>query len=170
MKQEFFRVGAIASTHGIKGEVKVYPTTDDISRFDYLKNVILDTKAGRKELTVEGVKYFKNMPILKFKGIDKIEDIEAYKGCDLLVSREDAVPLEEGEHYIADLIGLDVIDEDGEKLGTVKDIMLTGANSVYVVQMPEKELLIPSIPDCILEVNIDSNYVKVHLLDGLMDL
>ena len=170
MKQEFFRVGAIASTHGIKGEVKVYPTTDDIGRFDYLKNVILDTKAGRKELTVEGVKYFKNMPILKFKGIDKIEDIEAYKGCDLLVSREDAVPLEEGEHYIADLIGLDVIDEDGEKLGTVKDIMLTGANSVYVVQMPEKELLIPSIPDCILEVNIDSNYVKVHLLDGLMDL
>ena len=104
--EQFFRVGVFANTHGIRGEIKVYPTTDDVNRFKSLKNVILETKRERIPLEVEGVKFFKNMVILKFKGIDNINDIEKYKGSDLLVSREDAVPLEEGEFYIADIIDI----------------------------------------------------------------
>ena len=88
---DFFRVGVIANTHGIRGEVKVYPTTDDVGRFKNLKKVILDTGKEKKDLEIQSVKFFKNMAILKFKGIDNINDIEKYKGKELLVTREEAV-------------------------------------------------------------------------------
>ena len=168
--EDFFRVGVIANTHGIRGEVKVYPTTDDINRFKKLKKVYLDTKKEKIELKVTSCKFFKNMAILKFEGIDNINDIEKYKGMDLLVSRENAVPLEKNEYYIADLIDLSVIDEAGDKIGTLYDVMQTGANDVYVVKLNDgKELLLPNIDECILEVNIEEGFIKVHILEGLMD-
>lgn len=170
MKQDYFRVGIFVNTHGIKGEIKVYPTTEDLHRFDSLRTVILDTKKGRLTYSVEGVKYFKGMAILKLEGADRIEDIEAYKGCDLLVSREDAIPLEEGEHYVADLIGMKVIEDTGRELGVLKDVMTTGANDVYVVDRGERELLIPVIPDCVLDIDTDTDIIRVHLLDGLEEL
>lgn len=132
--EQYFRVGVFANTHGIRGEIKVYPTTDDVSRFRDLKEVILDTKKEPIPLEVEGVKFFKNMVILKFKGIDNINDIEKYKGCDLLVSRENAVPLEEGEFYLADIMGMPVIDEEERELGVIREVLQTGANDVYIIQ------------------------------------
>lgn len=169
--EDLLRVGVIANTHGIKGEVKVYPTTDDPNRFLDLKEVILD--AGREKLTleVENVRFFKNMVIVKFKGIDNINDIEKYKGKDLLVTRENAVPLEEGEYFIADLLDMDVYEESGEKLGVLLDVMQTGANDVYVVKRDKdgKEILIPGIDDCILDINMEENKIVVHLLEGLVD-
>ena len=96
--EKYLRVGVITSTHGVHGEVKVYPTTDDVRRFDYLKDVVLDTKKGYMELQVTGVKYFKNMVILRFKQFDNVDQVIPYKGMDLLVTRENAVPLEEGEY------------------------------------------------------------------------
>lgn len=170
MENNYLRVGVIANTHGIRGEVKVYPTTDDVNRFDDLKEVILDTGKEHINLKVQGVKYFKNMVILKFKGIDNINDIEKYKGKDLLVTRENAVPLEENEYYIADLIDMEVYDESGDKLGVLFDVMQTGANDVYVIKLQSgKELLLPNIDDCILDVNIEEHKMKVHVLEGLMD-
>lgn len=166
----YLRVGVIASTHGIRGEVKVYPTTEDVNRFKSLKKVMLDTGKEMLPLEVQGVKFFKNMVIVKFKGIDNINDIEKYKGKDLLVTREDAIPLEEGEYYIFDVLGSKIVTEDGEEIGELKEILQTGANDVYVVKTTAgKELLIPSIPQCILDVNIDTKIIKVHLLDGMME-
>lgn len=166
----YLRVGVIASTYGIRGEVKVYPTTDDVNRFKSLKKVILDTGKEKLNLEVQGVKFFKNMVIVKFKGIDNINDIEKYKGKDLLVTREDAIPLEEGEYYIFDVLGSKIVTEDGEEIGELKEILQTGANDVYIVKTTAgKELLIPSIPQCILDVNIDAKIIKVHLLDGMME-
>ena len=95
--EDYLRVGVISSTHGIKGEVKVFPTTDDVQRFQKLKKVFLDTGKAYVELEIGGVKFFKNQVILKFKGYDSINEIEKYKGMDLLVSREDAIPLGENE-------------------------------------------------------------------------
>ena len=103
--EKYFRVGVIANTHGIRGEVKVYPTTDDINRFKKLKKCILDTGKEYIDLNVESVKFFKNMVILKFKEYNNINDIECYKGKDILVSRDNAVKLEKGEYYIADILG-----------------------------------------------------------------
>ena len=166
----YLRVGVISSTHGIRGEVKVFPTTDDVNRFKQLKDVILDTGKEYMNLEVQNVKFFKNMAIVKFKGIDDINDIEKYKGKDLLVTRENAVPLEEGEYYIFDVLGSKVITEEGTEIGELKEILATGANDVYVVKTAQgKEILIPSIPQCILDVNIEDKVVTVHLLDGMMD-
>ena len=166
----YLRVGVISSTHGIRGEVKVFPTTDDVNRFKQLKGVILDTGKEYIDLEVQNVKFFKNMAIVKFKGIDDINDIEKYKGKDLLVTRENALPLEEGEYYVFDVLGSKVVTEEGTEIGELKEILATGANDVYVVKTAQgKEILIPSIPQCILDVNIEEKVVTVHLLDGMMD-
>ena len=169
-RDELLQVGVITSTHGIKGEVKVFPTTDDPNRFKILKDVILDTDKELIELKVSGVKFFKKFVILKFKGINDINDIEKYKGKKLLVTRENAVELEEGEHFIADLIGLKVVTDEDEELGELTDVLQTGANDVYEVRMDNgKDVLIPAIKDCILDVNIEEGIMKVHLLKGLID-
>ena len=140
--EELFRVGVISNTHGIRGEVKVYPTTDNVRRFDDLKEVILDTGKEQLNLHVTSVKYFKNMVILKFKEFDNINDIIPYKGMDLLVTRENAIPLEEGEYYIADIIGSKVITDEDKILGTLTDVLQTGANDVYVVKTKWKRSII----------------------------
>lgn len=170
--QDLFRVGVIANTHGVRGEVKVFPTTDAPERFKKLKNVILDAKREKITLEIQEAKFFKNLVILKFKGIDNINDIEKYKGCDLLVTRENATPLNEGEYYIADLLEMVVVDEDGNELGAMYDVLQTGANDVFVVKLnnSEKELLLPNIPDCVLNVDTNEKKITVHVMDGLMDL
>lgn len=183
MIDKMLRVGVISSTHGIKGEVKVYPTTDEPKRFGTLKKVYLDyCKQGIKGikerkcimLEISNVRYFKQFVILKFKGIDDINDVEAYKGMDLYVTREDALPLEDGEYYICDLIGLQVIDDTGREVGVLTDVLQTGANDVYVVQanaeFGSKELLFPVIDECILDVDMDKREVKVHIMEGLLEL
>ncbi len=168
--EQFLRVGVISSTHGVRGEVKVYPTTDDPARFTDLKSVLLDTKTERKVLEIEGVKFFKNQVILKFKGYDTINDIEKYKGMDLLISREDAVPLGENENFIADLIDMTVTTDTGRKLGILKDVIQTGANDVYVVETEaKKEVLLPAIRECILQVDVEKKHMLVHILEGLLD-
>lgn len=168
--EELFRVGVISNTHGIRGEVKVYPTTDNVRRFDDLKEVILDTGKEQLNLHVTSVKYFKNMVILKFKEFDNINDIIPYKGMDLLVTRKNAIPLEEGEYYIADIIGNKVITDEDKILGTLTDVLQTGANDVYVVKTKDgKEVLLPSIEECILDRDIENKIVKVHIMKGLLD-
>lgn len=166
--EQFFQVGVISSTHGIRGEVKVFPTTDDASRFKKLKKVLLDTGRERMEMEIQSVRFFKQFVIVKFKGIDNINDVEKYKGKSLFVPRENAVRLEKDEYYIADLIGMDVFTEEGY-FGTLRDVMETGANEVYIVDSDEHgEVLIPAIRQCILEVNAEENRMKVHLLEGLI--
>ena len=168
--EQFLRVGVISSTHGIRGEVKVYPTTDDPERFLDLDEVILDTGREHKILEIEGVKFFKNQVILKFKGYDNINDIEKYLKKDLLVDREHAVELGENENFIADLIDMEVVTEEGKVLGTLTDVIETGANDVYAVKTPEgKEILLPAIRDCILDVNVDEKRMTVHVMEGLLD-
>lgn len=168
---DFFRVGVIANTHGIRGEVKVFPTTDDVGRFKQLKKVILDTGKEKKDLEIQSVKFFKNMAILKFKGIDNINDIEKYKGKDLLVTREDAVELEEDEFYLADVLDAKVVTDEGEDFGVIKDVMETGANDVFVIETKEgKEVLFPVTKECILDIDTDEMLVTVHVLPGLLDI
>ena len=168
--EQFLRIGVISSTHGIPGEVKVYPTTDDPERFLELDEVILDTGREHKILEIEGVKFFKNQVILKFKGYDNINDIEKYLKKDLLVDREHAVELGENENFIADLIDMEVVTDEGKVLGTLTDVIETGANDVYAVKTPEgKEILLPAIRDCILDVDVDEKRMTVHVMEGLLD-
>ena len=166
--EQFLQVGVISSTHGIRGEVKVFPTTDDPVRFKKLKNVLLDTGREQLELEVQSVKFFKQFVIVKFKGSDNINDIEMYKGKRLLIPREDAVALGKDEYYIADLIGMEVFTEEG-RFGVLKDVMETGANEVYIIASDEHgEVLVPAIRQCILDVDIKEKKMKIHLMEGLI--
>ena len=168
--EQFLRVGVITATHALQGEVKVFPTTEDPERFLDLKKVcILDAKGEQPQqvLEIKKVRFFKQFVILSFKGLDRIEMVEPLVKKELYVSREDAIPLEEGEYYIADLIGLKVYDEEDHLLGILSDVLQTGANDVYIVQNNGKELLIPVIEECILDVDLENSMVRVHLMEGL---
>ncbi len=170
--EDLYQVGVITQTHGIKGEVKVFPLTDDISRFKNMKNLLLDAgKEGYKTLEVESVRQQKNIVILKFKGIDNINDIEKYKGHGLFVTKENRVALKKDEYFIADLIGVKVyLDTDKDTVfGTISDVLQTGANDVYEIEMADgKSVLVPAIKDCILDVDVENDRVEIHLLDGLL--
>ena len=168
---DMLQVGVITSPHGLKGEVKVFPTTDDPARFKKLKTVYLEKGTERICREVQSVRFFKQMVIVKFKGLDRIEDVENLRRTPILVTRKDAVPLEEGEYYIADLLGMEVRDEEGKILGRIKEVLQTGANDVYVVEREgEKELLIPAIPQCRKSVDVEAGIMVVRLLKGLLEL
>lgn len=163
------QVGVITQTHGIRGEVKVFPTTDDAARFKKLKEVILDNGKERLTMTIEGVKFFKKFVILKFKGYDSINDIEKYKNAKLLVTREKAVKLQKDEYFIADLIGMKVVTEDGAYFGVLKDVLETGANDVYIVDTEDgKEVLLPAIKECVRNIDMENTTITVHIMDGLL--
>lgn len=167
--EEMLKVGVIASTHGVRGEVKVFPTTDDPARFKGLKEVMLDAGKETIPLEIENVKFFKQFVILKFKGIDNINDIERYRKCPLMVTRENAVALGEGEYFVADMIGMEAVTEDGERFGMLKDVLRTGANDVYVIESAKHgEVLIPAIKECVLSVDIEERRMRIHLMDGLI--
>lgn len=162
------QVGVITQTHGIKGEVKVFPTTDDANRFKKLKEVIMDNGRERLNLEIEGVKFFKQYAILKFKGFDSINDIEKYKSAKLYIKREQAVPLKKDEYFIADLIDMEVVTEDEEHFGVVKDVLVTGANDVYVVTRDDgTEVLLPAIKECVRNIDMEQGRITVHIMDGL---
>lgn len=166
--QEYFEIGQIVNTFGIKGMVKVVPFTDDITRFDDLKNVYVVTKRMNKQYYIEEVKYHKNMVLIKFKGIDKVEDAENLRNSILKVERKDAAKLEEGCFYIADLLGMPVYTDEGELLGVLDDIYNTGSNDIYVVKTKEhKQILLPAIEDVIKRISLEENKIVVHILDGL---
>lgn len=163
------QVGVISSTHGVRGEVKVFPTTDDVTRFRQLEKVYLDTGREMLPLEIQNVKFFKQFAILKFKGIDNINDIEKYRGKSLMIDREDAVDLDEDEYFIADMIGVKVYTEDGSEFGALKDVMETGANDVYIIDSREYgEVLIPAIKECILDVDMEEGCMTIHLMEGLV--
>ncbi|MCD7750850.1 MAG: ribosome maturation factor RimM [Lachnospiraceae bacterium] len=169
--EELLQVGVISNTHGVRGEVKVFPTTDDVKRFKKLKTVLLETDTQKREMKIESVRFFKQFVILKFQGIDDMDAALPLKGKSLLVTRQDAVRLRKDEYFIADLIGLDVLDEAGEQLGVVMDVLQTGANDVYAVRMTDgRELLLPAIKECILRIEMEKHRMCVHVMDGLLDL
>lgn len=175
--EQYLRIGVITRPHGVHGEVKVYPTTDYPERFEEVEQVVLKGLKGDQTARIEEVRYFKNLAIVKFDCFRTPEETRPYAGCDIMIPRDQGQPLEEGEYYIADLIGCQVVADEmsgelsGQTLGVVKDVLQTGANDVYVVEGPGgKELLLPVIPDCIRNVDIEKNIITVFLMQGLLDL
>lgn len=168
--EDLLQVGIITGTHGLKGEVKVFPTTDDKERFLDLQEVLLDTGKDFLELKVEYCKFFKQFVFLKFEGLDDINDVEIYKRCPLLVTRENAVALDEDEYYVADLIGLTIVDDSGVTIGKLENVIKTGANDVYEVLTEDGgRILLPAIKECILDVDMEEKIILVHLMKGLVD-
>jgi len=169
--EQKFQVGIFSSTHGVHGEFKVFPTTDDVKRFKQLKKVIMDTGKTSFVAEIENVKFFKQFAILKIKGYDTLNDIESLKGCTLWVNREDAVKLSKDEYFVADLEGLSVVTDEGKTLGTLSEVLSTGANDVYIVKNEEgREYYLPAIKECIIKVDMKAEVVTVHMMPGLEEL
>ncbi|MEE3420662.1 MAG: ribosome maturation factor RimM [Lachnospiraceae bacterium] len=156
-------IGVITSTHGLRGEVYVYPTTDDIHRFEKVKDVLLVAKGKTLSLTVERVSFFKGRVIVKFRGLDAIEDVEKFRGLSLFVERKDAIPLKKGEYFIGDLVGSRVFLEDGTSYGQLVDIFRTGANDVYEIKMEDgSTAYLPAIRDCVISVDAEKQEIVVR--------
>lgn len=169
-RTEFLRIGVVTSPHGVRGEVRVYPTTDEISRFSEVGTLLLSKEGVRSLRTVESVKHLKDMVVLKLSGIGSVEEAEEYRNAELLIHREQSSPLKEGQYFIGDLLGLRAFREDGTEAGVVEDVLKTRANSVLVIRKPDgKELLLPVIPECVLSVDSDEETMKIHVLPGLED-
>ncbi len=168
--EDMLRIGVVTTTHGLRGEVKVYPTTDDVNRYKKCDEVILVTREGNLNLHVEKVKFFKNLVIVKFREFDDISQVEKFRRCDLMVTRANAIPLKEGEYFLCDVIGCEVEDEEGNPVGTVTDTIETGANNVFAITTTDgREVLFPVIPDCIRNVDVEGKKVVAHIMKGLMD-
>ncbi len=164
-------VGKIINTHGLKGEVKIVTWTDSPDVFENLEYVIIKSKKGDITLTIKGVKYQKNNIIVKFRELERIEDAEPLKNSVLYAPREMLGELPDGVYYIADLIGLEVFDDEGQKIGIIADVFSTGANDVYDIKREgQKNLLLPVIDDVVLDVDIEGGKVTVHIMEGLLDL
>lgn len=167
--QEEFRVGVISNTHGIKGELKVFSTTDDIQRFKQLKKIRLVDEKRSIEVELQSVRFFKSMAIIKLLGYDDINAVEGFKGMDIMIDRQAAVKLEENEYFISDMIGIQATLEDGRFLGTVTEVISTGANEVFEIESPDYGMvLIPSIKECVKELNIADGILVISPIDGML--
>lgn len=166
--ENYFVVGNIVNTQGIKGELRVMPTVDDTARFKELDHIFVDRKGNIKEYEIENVRFHKQFVLLKLKGIDDMTSAEALKGTVVKITEDMAVPCEEDEYYIRDLYDMEVVTVEGEKLGVISDVIFTGANDVYAVTPKEgKDILIPAIKECIVKVDVENNVMTVKLLEGL---
>ena len=167
--EEYFEIGQIVNHFGIKGMVKVNPFTDDISKFEELKTILLEQNKKLIEVQIEEVKYSKNQVLLKLKGINTVEDAEKYRGCYLKIARKDAKKLPKDTYFIADLIGTTVYTEEGVLLGKVQDIYNSGASDIYVVKDDnDKQILLPAINEVIKDIDIEQEKITVHLIKGLI--
>ncbi|MGN0163062.1 MAG: ribosome maturation factor RimM [Candidatus Ornithomonoglobus sp.] len=170
MDNSLLEIGKIVNTHGLRGEVKVVPWMDYPEDFEELESIFIKTRKEMKPVEIENVRYQKNNLIVKFKGFDDINEIEQYKNCILYADREELGELPEGVHYIVDLIGLDVVNEEGEKLGVLADVFNTGANDVYDVKREgKKNLLLPVIDEVVKEIDVEGGKITVHVMEGLDD-
>lgn len=164
----FLVIGKILRAHGVRGEVRVLLHTDLPERFTWLKEVYVGER-NPQPIAVEGVRFHKEFALLKLVGYDFRDQIDAIKGELLQVPIEDAIPLEEGEYFLFQLVGLDVYTDEGEHLGQLKDVIETGANNVFVVQSEgKKDILLPDTEEVVTDIDFDNGRLTVHLLPGLL--
>lgn len=165
---QYLSIGQIVNLHGVQGEVKVYPLTDDMQRFKKLNEVYLEVDSELKVFAITQVKMLKNMVVLKLDGIDTAEAALKLKGCYLKVDRQKAVKLPKDNYFICDLIDIEVFDMTGELLGRVADVIQTGSNDVYIVKNESGEILIPALKSVFKEINIQDRKIIVDLPEGLI--
>jgi 16S rRNA processing protein RimM len=170
MPNDLISIGKISSTYGYEGIVKVLPLTDFPERFNNIRNIKISRHGNVEEFTIETVKPYNNIFLLKFKGIDTKEQANEYRGALLMVEENEVYPLPEGYYYHFQLIGMQVYDAEKGSLGQLKEIIETGANDVYVVRGEKYgEILIPAIKEVILDVDTAQNKMQVKLLPGLIE-
>lgn len=167
--KEYFEVGQIVNTNGLKGFVKIKPFTDNIKEFETFDSIYVQEKDNLVEYKIEAVRYVKQMVLIKLKGIDNIDMAEALRNLYVKVKRDSLPKLQKNSYYIADLLECDVYTVDGDVLGKMDDVFKTGSNDVYVVKSTEgKQILLPAIKDVIQNIDINNKKIIVKLMEGLL--
>ena len=157
-------IGKVVTTHGVRGEIKVYPHTNVDRMFDKLKKIFL----GNDEKKIISVKYAKGCPVLKLDGVDTVEMGKEFVGKQVFAEEKDLPKLEDDSYYLKDIIGLTAVDENGEEIGKITDVIFTGANDVYEITTPgEREILVPAVKEFVLDINLDEKVIKVKLIEGM---
>lgn len=168
---DYLTIGTIVNVHGVHGEVKVIPQTDDVTRFKKLKSVLLFGSGARRKTDVKGVKFSNKFVILKLDGINDRDAADRLRGIELQVERGDAIKLPEGRYFVGDLIGCTVFEDDGNELGRIKDVIFGAGSDIYDVDCGNgKNILIPVLDDVVLSVDIEGGIVKVKLPQGLREI
>ncbi len=168
---DYIQIGKVANTHGVRGDIKIFPLTDDVTRFKTLKNIRIENNGQGQQYTITGVKYVKNLVILQLKEVQNMNEALALKGGTLLIPMEEALPLGDNENYIFQMIGLMAKEEDGTELGVLNDVLQTGAHDIYVIDDGSKHgLMIPATHQFIKGVYVDEGYLVVKLIEGLKGL
>lgn len=166
---DYFEIGQIVNTFGIKGMVKIKPFTENLEQFEELKKIYIKNKKSKKEYKIQEVKYHKQMVLIKFEGVENLEEADLLRGSYVLIDRKDAKPLEEGTYYIVDLLGLEVYTDENILLGKVDDIYNTGSKDIYVVKDNlGKQVLLPGIEEVVKKVDLENKKIIVHIIPGLM--
>lgn len=167
---DYIYIGRVANTHGVRGGLKIFPTTDDPQRFKKLKKVTLEDLKGRdKDYKIIGIKYSGQFVVLQLEGVNDMDQAMLLKQSIVKIPKKQALPLDKDEYYIQDLYGLEILDEDGQKIGVLRDIIFTGSNEVYIIDLDdERELLLPAIKECVLDVNIKKGTMTIHIMEGLL--
>ena len=164
---DYFEIGHIDNTHGLKGELKVRNYSSNPKRYEELKSILVDIKGNYEEFIIENVRYQKEIVLLKLKNVDTIEQAEKLKGLSIYINREDAPTLNEGEYYIADLLGCEVYENE-ELIGVLDNIFTAGAADVYVIKRKGKDdLLLPALASIILETDVENRKIKVAIPNEL---
>ena len=168
-KMDYIYIGRVANTHGVKGGIKVFPTTDDITRFKKLKLITLeDTKGKDTDYKILGLKYAGKFVVLQLEGIDDMDQALMLKQSIVKIPRKQALPLEKDEFYIQDLVGLEIFEENVQ-IGVLSEVLFTGSNEVYIIDMTDgRELLLPAIKDCVLKVDLKKKRMDIHIMEGLL--
>lgn len=166
---DYIKVGTITNTHGVKGEVRVYPLTDDINRFDSLETVYLGD--NKQKVKIEKVRYHKGLVILKFKEFGNINQVLKFKGEYIYIDKEDRVELPEDHFFIFEIVDCIVYDTKGEKIGIVTDVLQYSSNDVYVVKDHErnKEYLIPAVKEFIVDIDINNKKIIIDPIEGMIE-
>jgi len=174
---DYFCIGRIVKPHGIKGEVVIAPDTPDIQNFKRIKEMTLEKNGKKQSVKVNSVKFFKGTVIVGFEEVNDMNEAEKLRNWEVIIKREDASPLGENEFYVADMIGADIIDENGNKLGEFKDILDTAGGRIMVFESSllttkkgnPKEMLVPYIPQYILNKDIENRKIMIKVIPGLLD-
>lgn len=166
---KYLKIGQITSAHGVKGELKIYPLTDNVKRFSKLSFVYFEVAGEYKKVEVQSVKYIKELVILKLNGINDMNEALKYKDAYIYVDRENAVKLPDDSYFISDLVDMDVNTLDGDYIGKITSVFSTGSNDVYDIKcLDGKSVLIPAIKDVIISVDVENKKMIIKLLEGLI--
>jgi 16S rRNA processing protein RimM len=163
-------IGQISRVRGVKGEIVVFPLTDDLGRFLKLQKVLISKGKETQKFLIERARRFQGKVLLKLQGVESPEEAKKLVGGFIEIDKEQLVKLPEGRYFIFDLIGLEVVTTKGERIGRVKEVIPLSANDIFLVEGDKREYDIPAIKDVVKKIDLETKEMIIEPIEGLLEL